>query len=87
MAKLFSGREEEWVSFNATGLLPRCILLQAVLLLPYVLCIFKMHQEPGLLLEPRTFLSICCSVCTTKNKILTFQDSRFYFQWGHQDRL
>lgn len=38
MAKLFSGREEEWISFNAKGLLPRCLLLQAVLLLPYVLC-------------------------------------------------
>lgn len=38
MAKLLSGREEGWVSFNAKGLLPEYLLLQAVLLLPYVLC-------------------------------------------------
>lgn len=49
MAKVFSGRGEQWASFNAEGLLPRRILLQAVLFLPYPLCLFKMCQEPTLL--------------------------------------
>lgn len=48
MVKLFSGREEQWVSFNANGVLPSCILLLALLLLPYVLSITEPYQEPGL---------------------------------------
>ena len=37
MVKLFSGREEQWVSFNANGVLPGCVLLLPLLLLPCVL--------------------------------------------------
>lgn len=82
MAKVFSGRGERWASFNAEGLLPRCILLQAVLFLPYALCLFKMRREPTLPQERRTFLSICCSMCTPKNKTLTFQGAALYFLRG-----
>lgn len=55
MVKLFSGREEQWASFNANGVLPSCILLLALLLLPYVLSITEPYQEPGLWLEPGIF--------------------------------
>lgn len=55
MVKLFSGREEQWVSFNVNGVLPSCILLLALLLLPYVLSITELYQEPELWLEPRIF--------------------------------
>lgn len=81
------GGESKWASFNAEGLLPRCILLRAVLFLPYALCIFKTRWEPELLQEPRTFLSICCSVCATKNKNTYFSRQQALFSAGHRDRL
>lgn len=78
MVKLFSGREEQWVSFNVNGDLPSCILLLALLLLPYVLSITELYQEPELWLEPRIFaLAYAEAWVPPKNRFFTLQDDIF----------
>lgn len=67
MVKEFSGREEQLVSFNANGVLPRRVLLLALLLLPYALSIIKLYQVVAdtfaayakSFAEARTQLKIC----------------------------
>lgn len=46
-------------------------------------CVFsRCVESQHCLQERRTFLSICCSMCTPKNKTLTFQGAALYFLQG-----
>lgn len=67
---------------NAEGIVPGCILLLAVLLLTIWDLYGYLQNAPRTMIAAGSCVQLKIIMIIITIIILTFQDSRFYFQWG-----